>query len=403
MTGRKRIASRFGVIADDLTGAMDTGVQFAGRGLSTRVQLTTAPSPSADAVILSTESRQVDTPTAQTRAAAAARLLKGRHIYKKIDSTLRGHVAAEVLAILEALAMVKAVVCPAVMEEGRSVRDGHLWVDDRLLHQTDFASDPDWPARTSDIKEILNAPAQHVSINLVRSEDVELANRFQGISETLIVPDALTEGDLGNIGRAIVASGALPCGALGLAGAWLSASGVFPRKPPMKTKFQLTGLYLIISGSRHPRTVNQIQALGLARDLNIYELPLTSAQNNAQLLDRLEREAEKAKGLVLCSSSHTITSPDERHRMQASLGALTTKLCATHLIGGLIVCGGDTARTVVDALKTQAIEIAGMLQTGFPYGKLVGGAGAGLPIVTKAGGFGTSRSLIQTFDALNAL
>ncbi|MGH3425384.1 MAG: four-carbon acid sugar kinase family protein, partial [Nocardioidaceae bacterium] len=105
------------VIADDLTGAGDTAVQFTAAGWSTELQLHPADS-SAEVVALTTDSRALSAERAAQRVAATARAVLerggGPRIYKKIDSTLRGPVRAEVEAVLGVLGDdIVAVVCPA--------------------------------------------------------------------------------------------------------------------------------------------------------------------------------------------------------------------------------------------------------------------------------------------------
>src|SRR5919206_4013026 len=94
------------VIADDLTGAADCGIAFAAAGLPTFVAVGVAPAPaSAQVVAVDTDTRRGGAADAaeRTRAAAAQAVAQGaRVLYKKIDSTLRGHVGAEIAAAARA-------------------------------------------------------------------------------------------------------------------------------------------------------------------------------------------------------------------------------------------------------------------------------------------------------------
>ncbi|MFL5418192.1 MAG: four-carbon acid sugar kinase family protein, partial [Myxococcales bacterium] len=95
------------VIADDLTGAADTGIGFALAGVSTFVALyDTSPPSSARILAFDTDSRALAAKAAAERAASAATRARergARTIYKKIDSTLRGNVGAETAAIFRAV------------------------------------------------------------------------------------------------------------------------------------------------------------------------------------------------------------------------------------------------------------------------------------------------------------
>src|SRR3712207_3320217 len=106
------------VIADDLTGAADTGVQLMRAGYRTGVAFRGAPIPPAehlDAVAVDTDSRAMPAGFAAKRVLEAGRAVRDTHIvYKKVDSTLRGPVAAELATALEATGRYRAVGAPAL-------------------------------------------------------------------------------------------------------------------------------------------------------------------------------------------------------------------------------------------------------------------------------------------------
>ena len=128
------------ILADDLTGACDAAAPFARRGLETDVVLDLAAlnveagtAPPAG-VAVDADTRRLGRRLAGARTGQAARALRAAGatlLYKKIDSTLRGHVAAELAATLRAWDAPLAIVCPAFPAVGRWVQDGHLFVDKR--------------------------------------------------------------------------------------------------------------------------------------------------------------------------------------------------------------------------------------------------------------------------------
>lgn len=126
------------VVADDLTGAADAAAPFATAGRQARVVLDgvipgdqPGPTPGGrgGVVAVSTDSRRLDPAAAAERVAGVCRALRGAEVFKKIDSTLRGNVAAETRAAAHATGAEKVVVCPAFPAMGRTVVDGtlHLW------------------------------------------------------------------------------------------------------------------------------------------------------------------------------------------------------------------------------------------------------------------------------------
>src|SRR3712207_1977795 len=139
------------IIADDLTGAADSGVQLVRAGYRTAVVFRGCPVPSEsdlDAVALDTDSRPMPAGFAAKRVVEAANAVRdARIVYKKMDSTLRGPVAAELVAALEATGHRTAVVAPAFPAAGRTTVGGVQLIRGAPVHETGFAEDPKTPVR----------------------------------------------------------------------------------------------------------------------------------------------------------------------------------------------------------------------------------------------------------------
>src|SRR4051794_154480 len=150
---------RAAVVADDLTGAADSGVQLARAGYRTAVAFHGAALPGdggLDAVVADTDSRAADPGSARERVRDAVRRLAGASIVlKKIDSTLRGPVAAEIGAALQASGRRVAIVAPAFPAAGRSTVHGVQLVDGEPVHRTSFAVDPVTPVREAYLPRLL--------------------------------------------------------------------------------------------------------------------------------------------------------------------------------------------------------------------------------------------------------
>src|SRR5262249_47037502 len=108
------------ILADDLTGACDTGALFAAKHPVPVTVWPRTPVPAA-ARAVDTETRAVDGPTAAQRAAAAAAAAPAERIFKKIDSTLRGHVGPEVDALIGATGATGVLLSPAFPAPGPPV------------------------------------------------------------------------------------------------------------------------------------------------------------------------------------------------------------------------------------------------------------------------------------------
>ena len=122
--------------ADDLTGALEAGAKFAGRGMRTVVTAAGENCPGYEAVVVDTETRHLS----RAEAEAVLTALAGGEaevIYKKTDSTLRGHIGAELRAMAGVYGAGVAYI-PAYPAMGRTVRRGQLHVNGVPVHRTAF-------------------------------------------------------------------------------------------------------------------------------------------------------------------------------------------------------------------------------------------------------------------------
>ncbi len=298
------------MLADDLTGACDAGVQFARHGLRACVWLSGASAPAADVVVISTDSRRDPADEARRRVAAALEQLAGRElVFKKVDSTLRGNILAEI----EACGREEAWLAPAFPALGRRLIDGYLYVDG---------------VRTG---------PRLLSRGTVRVFDA-------GVQEDLatIARDAFSRNPrpllAGSAGLAIEVARLLGCPE--------------PRVPAIEPR---RGPVILYVGSTHAVTVAQVAQLKATRDRRTYHVVPV-------------RTLEGETG-----------SPVARYHARTA--------------SGLIMTGGDTAALVCRALGAGAIRLIREVLPGIPCGLLSGGPFHGMPVITKAGGFGREDTL----------
>ena len=146
------------VIADDLTGAADTGVQFVHAGYRTAVffRATEVIEDNLDAVVFDTDSRAMPAGFAAKRVVDAAHAAReARIVYKKLDSTLRGNVAAELAAALGGARRERVVVAPAFPAAGRTTVGGIQRVHGVPVDETEMANDPHTPVREAHVPSLL--------------------------------------------------------------------------------------------------------------------------------------------------------------------------------------------------------------------------------------------------------
>lgn len=400
---------RLALIADDLTGAMDTGLQFSKYGLETLVLMDWDELPDAQVIVVDTDSRDAPASQARQRAASAARLLQGRAVYKKVDSTMRGNVGYELRALLEVLQPRAIVVAPAFPRAGRTTLWGHQQVNGQPLELTFFARDPRWPMTESHLPTLLMQQAGcevgHIGLEDVRQGVDSLTGALQARPERIIVVDAIEQDHLRTIAQALVALGGrwLPCGSAGLAEEWVRALGVeretCPPAPPRDG-----GPVLLVIGSRNEAMLQQVnhavQALGLSRvDLDARRVYDTDAEVG-RLAQGCIALLSEGRDVILTSSFAPLVA-GAGGLVARALADAVAQIAARRRLGGLFLSGGDIAVAVCRALGVRALRIAKEVQPGIPGGQLLGGRCNGLWVVTKAGGFGDRTALVDALAYLH--
>jgi D-threonate/D-erythronate kinase len=402
-------SSQFAIIADDLTGSLDTGLQFRKKGLRTIVPLRRKSSwPEAQVLVINTDSRNIAGETAYQKVFRACRHLKVPALYKKIDSTMRGNVGREAMAIMDAQKIPKAVIVPTIPVLGRTVERGILRVHGVPLLRTSYAQDPFHPISTSRIPDLLQKetgiPVGHISLREVRKGSASLAQKIEKSKERLLAVDAVLQSDLKVIAGAwrILSGGFLPCGSVGLADEIIPSLKPERRAKRKKNRRPL----LIIAASRNPRTADQIREALLHFPFPLVEpdlQPLTQSRiapgEIRVLSDRLLQLLSKERGVVLATTFLTHL-PGKEKIIPRALGKIVIRLLAKVRLGGLVLTGGDLAMGVCQELSASALSIEEEVLPGIPCSTLTDGPFKGLHLVTKAGGFGEKEALWRIIQYL---
>lgn len=342
------------IIADDLTGALDSSAPFATMGLRcvTALSAATLPaalaqSPQVLAVTLGT--REASPQVAGQRATDAVLSLRpfagpGTLWLKKIDSRMKGPVAAETAAIARALGLTRVLLCPAIPDLGRIVRQGHV-----------------------------------TGAGVTEPIPVRLA--LDGV--TISTPDAETVADLDRILQD-AGPDCLLVGARGLAGA--VARALPSGRPPAPARLPPGALGFAL-GSRDPVTLAQIAAL---RDGGG---PRWVAAPDGQV------PPPSAPGAMLVQAT---PGPG------AEASAVATALAQGVLpylsgLGALVIGGGETVAALLQAAGAGLVQVQGEVLPGLPLCRVLD-----LPcfpvLITKSGGFGQADTLLQLWQtALSAL
>ncbi|MFE0752850.1 four-carbon acid sugar kinase family protein [Inquilinus sp. NPDC058860] len=351
--------TRLQLIADDLTGALDTAAPFAGAAGPIPVYWTDAPhvSPAAG-IALDSGTREAGRDEARTilaRLVAGLPKAPGAIFYAKLDSLLRGHAGAEVAAWLQALAPAHCIIAPAFPAQGRVTRHGV---------QLARKADGWWPVAADLGAEL-------------RREGLAVQRRRPGdpVPPGVSLWDAETDADLAAIaaaGRALEAP-VLWCGSGGLAGA-LAGPLRRPVAPPVEPAGPVLGLF----GTDHPATAAQLAACAPLVTV------LPPGGNGAAA--RLGRQlSDQGVALAAVALPEGLARDEAARRIAEELGALVRRIDPP---GTLLVAGGETLRTLCMALEAERLDLDGHLQPGVPHSTLRGGRFDGVRVISKSGAFG---------------
>ena len=382
------------IVADDLTGAADTGGVFAQAGLATLVALArSSKQPECDVLAVSTASRELPCEEAVQRVREACTGPAARSaawVYKKMDSTLRGHPAAELFAVMEALKIERALVAPAFPAQGRTTVAGRQLVDGTPVDQTAFGRD----VPCSDVVALFRKEAGGREVRLIGRESMP-PNRG------ILVADAETDEDLRATARAAMEGGIrLFCGSAGLAKALAAALPWKPGRPAPMPTARPPGPVLVVAGSRHASTARQV-ACARHRGVIVVRPEGRFLAGEDEALEGVVRKiaGHLAEGRdVIVTTADTGDSPLGAEGVAARLGLVAQRVKS--LVGGLVLTGGDIAAAVCAALGATAIRLWGEVRPGIPSGILITGGCDGFRIVTKAGGFGDEDALIAAIEYL---
>jgi len=346
------------LVADDLTGALDSACAFAQPGAPVAVSWASAAPGTTASLAFSTETRDVSGTTAQQCAAAAAEAARsapaGTLLFKKLDSLLRGHPALELAAFAEVVRPDRIVLAPAHPSLGRITRGG--WQHMRL---------PD-------------GSFERISVDLAAG----LA--ACGIGSDLLLADAETDAELEALVVRECAEGGriLWCGSGGLAQALAGGRCSFLPVP--------TGAVLAVVGTDHAVTAGQVEALRERDPAAV--ICWQDGDEPADIARKLNARLDRTGVTVLKPG----IAPCGRQEAARRIAAMLTPLMGLlHRPGALFCSGGETLRVVCDALGAEALFCEGLVADGVPLSQIRTERWPMLPVMSKSGAFGSRQTLLD--------
>ena len=326
------------VIADDITGAAELAGMVCSCGLHTEMLTKMAPRlPSCDVLVMATDTRSMTEGDAVACTIAIARQLAGNgcRLFKKTDSALRGHIMAEIQALLSVTDYGRAVFIPANPSKNRIIRQGVYYVDGVPIDETDFSRDPEFPAFSSLMTE-----------------------RFPTASEMgVIIPDVESMEDI----RAAIddlPEGTLLAGAADLFSVWLQGMG-HVRQDAFKPARVGGSNIILVCGSTQSKAVRP--------DIPTSSMPLEVYDDVAPVSLWKEQAValyEKRHAIALNIPHRHLTGREVAVRLRGMMAEVVKTLVERHLPANLVIEGGATAYCCLKSLGWDAFHVIGEMSPG---------------------------------------
>lgn len=404
----ENFALRVGVIADDLTGACDSGIEFLPCVPSVLVQVSPdSPEPAAgtcDIVVHNTQSRRLSPQDAYARVfGVASRVISSGAglILKKVDSALRGNFGRETAAVMDAANDSVAFILPAIPDAGRQTIGGVQHINGVPIAETFYARDPEYPVCESSVLRLAEAGSGRRA-GLIPLEDVragrtaETAAKLQQAGCQLIVVDAETDDDLYRAVAGLVGQPrySLFVGCQGLAKALAAHFG--GSKGRHADVEPLAGPMLCVCGTLHPQSRRQLHVAAesgaVARlELNADDMAgerrtERSLNNVVQCLARNLREGEHVAVCLSCQAERF--SAELCERAIGFLAEVSRRTLESARVSALFLTGGETAYSVCRAIGVETLKLHVRIAPLVVASRVVGGPCEGMLIITKGGSIG---------------
>ncbi|MBM6743135.1 four-carbon acid sugar kinase family protein [Drancourtella massiliensis] len=393
--------ARFLMVADDFTGSGDAGVQMSKNGIESYIAFDAKSIDPKKSYVIDTESRNIPAQEAYEKVKQiyeSVQPYQYDHYYKKIDSTLRGNIKAELQAADEVLKPDLIVFNPANPDSNRTVVDGILMMNGVRICETEIMRDPLCLVQQDNLRilleEELEEPIQYFTLAQIRNKDLKLEG------PRILTFDVLENVDLKNVVEFVLQQKkrVLWVGSAGMANALFSALN--PGYPVLgivgsisetsrgqvrvaveagAKLVELNVADLIRGGSIAPVAEEVVERLKLGQDVIV-----VSAKEQADYLDAVD--AGKKSGM---------TRQEVAQFTQKKLGELSVEILKRAKVCGCILTGGDTAISVHDHNHAHGAKL---IQEVFPIVALIeldGGDSPGLRCIVKGGSIGTPDTIAE--------
>ncbi|GAA0846274.1 D-threonate kinase [Bifidobacterium pullorum subsp. gallinarum] len=424
---------KLAIIADDLTGANDSGVQLARHGLKTSVlfDMDEDNIHHYDAVVFDTDSRSITSEEAYRRVSRAAQFLTDAGfdtIFKKMDSTMRGNIGIEIDALYDIVKPDFMMIVPGYPKNNRTILDGTHYLNGVPLAETEIANDPKTPVTHSYLPDLLQLQTKHavgvISVRDLNAGRDHIKNKLKEWIEQdipYVLVDSTEEAHLEQILRITKQ--------LDYDFAWAGSAGIanylpshydISSRPVELTIKQNQGPILTVVGSVNKNSRAQLKLL--LEQTDVYPVPFSSykaVSAQAERDEEIQRVYEEVKTQALQGKDIVIYSTAEQSDVEQAravgetrglnhtevsneivraIGEICAKLLENGYFQGVSMTGGDTAKQICMKWKISGFELLDELEIGVPISKFL--SVDDLYVITKAGGFGKPDVFIHAIHKL---
>lgn len=409
------------IIADDLSGAADCGMACAGSGLHTVVMLgNSVNAVDADVLSVDADTRGLDPKRAVWETAMLMRrYMSSREqvVFKKLDSTLRGNVGAELAAVLTTQRSatteqghIVAVLAPAFPANGRTTRQGKQLLNGKPLEEMEIWR-RDGKQGSSYIPAMLEEAGMRsavLSLETIRSSNGDLHKEMTRLAEGLdvLVCDAEADQDLQAIAKATVALGhsTVWAGSAGLAYHLPDAIALRSRTSATSDQSLASGPTLFVVGSSAAVSREQVKTLTSSPEIITITIP--PGDLLAGMQKRREHELRLAEAFATKRDIVVLLGTEDKLKIDAGrlLSSALAQMIVPHYgkVGALVVTGGETARLVLQTWGVTGLRLVKELEPGLPF-SITENWTRRLPVITKAGDFGNPQTLVHCRQFLRDL
>lgn len=395
------------IIADDFTGALDTGVKFAEAGAKTKVMTKWDESfvnDPSEVLVLCVPTRHDNPLDAYRRVRKVVEIADGKVgcIFKKTDSALRGNIGAELTAVVEGSKANNLYFIPALPSMNRFTQGGVHYIDGVVVRDSVFGRDPFEPVTESYIPELMRKQCS-TRIKSIWAEDA-IRETPHCDKNAILVYDCESAADMEAEVATLCRDGVPPllAGCSGLAQVLSSYLGLEKNiEAPKKA-----GTLVVVCGSVNPISSKQMK---YAEENGFSRIHLTGAQ----LLDDETKFGPMAQGLVMISEAgnglviDTLNakkglledmSDEEREELRSRIsgraGMLIRDMCDAGLDSRLMIVGGDTLLAFANAINCNEYYPICEVEPGVVL-FTVSYNGNDYEIISKSGGFGDEDLLVK--------